>query len=86
MSKYPTKSTPRGIDPAQPNRNFVEMYYANRGDKDGYSEYKYPPIGEMDTWPFRSVPEKKPHSFGGSQKAGKLRVSGTKGAHRIGKR
>jgi hypothetical protein len=82
----PRKSTPKGIDPAQPNRNFVEMCYANKGDGEGYSKEMYPPIGKVDTWPFRPAREKSPARFGGTRNAGKLRVSGRSNAHRIGKR
>jgi len=84
--KYPKRSVPKGIDPAQPNRNFVEMCYANKGDGEGYSKEMYPPVGKVDTWPFRPTREKTPHGFGGSKKAGKLRTSGSGKAHRIGKR
>lgn len=78
----PKESHPQGIDPAYPQKNFVQASYDNHGDKEGYMEYMYPGFG-MDN---KSQP--KSHGYGHSigQRAGKLRLSGAKGAHRIGKR
>lgn len=79
----PRKSHPKGIDPAHPNRNFVKMSYENKGED--YYEYLYPmsmtPGGHAQS-------HKKASNYGHSigQRAGKLRLSGSKGAHRIGKR
>lgn len=81
----PRKSHPKGIDPANPNRNFVEMSYANKGDEEGFREYMY---GDYK-YPFTNTPSPKKASgygHGVGQRAGCLRLSGMKGAHRIGKR
>jgi hypothetical protein len=79
----PKKSTPKGIDPAYPQKNFVKASFENKGETDGYMDYMYPGITERtDTL------SKKPSGYGHSigQRAGKLRYSGKAGAHRIGKR
>lgn len=79
--KHPKKSTPKGIDPAYPQKNFVKASYENKGE---------------DPWPhmYGSFPGsggervRKASGFGHSigQRAGKLRTSGNPNAHRIGKR
>lgn len=83
----PRKSHPKGIDPAYPNRNFVDMTYVNHHDtQDGLMEEKYGPFNQFNN---STAPrERKASHFGHSigQRAGKLRLSGTPGAHRIGKR
>lgn len=72
----PRKSHPKGIDPAYPQKNFVQAAAENHGED--YFQYMYP----------MAPPVKKASHFGHSigQRAGKLRLSGMKGAHRIGKR
>lgn len=84
----PRKSHPKHIDQAYPQVNFVEACYENKNDKEGFSEYMYPRgifskgiYSPPDTTP-------KAHGYGHSigQRAGKLRLSGKAGAHRIGKR
>lgn len=86
----PKKSTPKGIDPANPQKNFVKAYYDNRGDREGFDEYMYGPSGTWDKKGNYIAPDtsKKSSGYGHSigQRAGKLRLSGAKGAHRIGKR
>lgn len=76
----PRKSHPKGIDPAYPQKNFVEACYDNHNEsREGYFEYMYGGA---------QVPTKKASHYGHSigQRAGKLRLSGMAGAHRIGKR
>lgn len=77
------KSTPRGIDPAYPNKNFVKTTFENKGDMDGFNEYMYGSYTQND-----SALKKKASGYGHSigQRAGKLRLSGKAGAHRVGKR
>lgn len=79
----PRKSTPKGIDPAYPNKNFVKASFENKDDMDGYYKYMYGDYTQND-----SVLKKKASGYGHSigQRAGKLRLSGAAGAHRIGKR
>lgn len=79
----PKKSTPKGIDPAYPNKNFVKASYENKGDMEGFSKYMYGDYTQND-----STLKKKASGYGHSigQRAGKLRLSGSKGAHRLGKR
>lgn len=79
----PRKSHPKGIDPAYPQKNFVEAYYDNHGIKDKYYEYMYPGFGP-DNKPMPNKSSGYRHSIG--QRAGKLRLSGMPGAHRIGAR
>lgn len=76
----PRKSHPKGIDPAYPQKNFVQAAAENHGED--YYESLYPMYGSA------AAPVKKASHFGHSigQRAGKLRLSGMKGAHRIGKR
>lgn len=76
------KSHPQGIDPAYPQKNFVQASYDNHNDKKSYMEYMYPFYGMDD------AKQPKSHGYGHSigQRAGKLRLSGMPGAHRIGKR
>jgi hypothetical protein len=90
LNKAPTpkprsKFTPKGIDPAYPNRNFVKMSYTNRGDDQGFWDYMYSP-----SYPGTDAnkPGKKSSGWGHGigQRAGKLRLSGNKSAHRLGKR
>lgn len=83
MAKYPAKSIPKGIDPAYPNKNFVKASFENKGDMDGFYEYMYGSYKQND-----STLKKKAFGFGHGigQRAGKLRLSGKTGAHRIGKR
>jgi hypothetical protein len=82
------KSTPKGIDPAYPQKNFVKTYYENRGDMDGFYDYMYGGgaglYGEGGSGTTRK--KSNVHGHGIGQRAGKLRLSGTPGAHRIGKR
>ena len=84
MSKYPKKSTPKGINFAAPNKNFVETWYDNHNESRAeYYDYLY--SGTLDP---NNQHSRKASHFGHSigQRAGKLRLSGTPGAHRIGKR
>lgn len=81
----PKKSHPHHIDMANPQVNFVEASYINHRDKDGFFEYMYPSdsySGKFDP------PAKKASGFGHGigQRAGKLRLSGSSNAHRIGQR
>ena len=79
------KSRPKGIDPAYPQKNFVEACYDNHNeDRSDYFEFMYGP----SSYPQPIGRDRKSSSYGHSigQRAGKLRLSGTKGAHRIGKR
>lgn len=79
----PRKSHPKGIDPAYPNRSFVKMSYENKGED--YYEHLYPSYSGFGG---HAQSQKKASHFGHSigQRAGKLRLSGAKGAHRLGKR
>ena len=81
----PRKSHPKGIDPAYPQKNFVEAYYENHDIDRGFLEYMYPWSGPGGT---KEISPNKSSGYGHSigQRAGKLRLSGVKGAHRIGKR
>lgn len=82
--KPKSKFKPKGIDPAYPNRNFVKMSYENKGEN--YYEHLYPmhSMGQSPSVRENRKPSHYGHSIG--QRAGKLRLSGTAGAHRIGKR
>jgi len=84
----PRKSVPKGIDPAYPNKNFVKTYYENRGDMDGFYEYMYGSPASVNGPGGQGNIRKNSnaHSHGIGQRAGKLRLSGNKSAHRIGKR
>lgn len=88
----PKKSYPRHIDPANPQTNFVEATYLNHGDKEGFHEYMYGPSGTFKNGKYTPPPSpgqhRPAHHYGHSigQRAGKLRLSGVSGAHRIGKR
>lgn len=86
MPKAPFHSHPKGIDPAYPNRNFVKMSYTNKGDDSGFFDYMYG--GSSYPGTFSDAPGKKASGYGHSigQRAGKLRLSGKAGAHRLGKR
>ena len=75
------KSTPKGIDPGYPQKNFVKAYYENRGDTGEFSEYMYGGYGQGNI-----RKKSNAHGYGVGQRAGKLRYSGMPGAHRIGKR
>jgi hypothetical protein len=79
----PRKSTPKGIDPAYPNKNFVKTSYENKGNMEGFSEYMYGSYNQDDF-----ILKKRASGYGHSigQRAGKLRLSGKAGAHRVGKR
>ncbi len=87
----PRKSTPKGIDPAWPNRNFVNMSFENKNDMDGFYRYMYDDTRGFGTGLGGEKPKEGPsksnvHGHGIGQRAGKLRLSGNKNAHRIGKR
>lgn len=84
MPKAPFKSHPKGIDPAYPNRNFVKMSYDNKGDDRGFFEYMYG--GGYPGTDAALGKKASGYGHGIGQRAGKLRLSGRKGAHRIGKR
>ena len=73
-----TKSTPKGIDPAYPNKNFVKTYYENRGDMDGYYEYMYPRSASIygDGGQGNVRKKSNAHGHGVGQRAGKLRLKG----------
>lgn len=82
----PRKSHPKGIDPAYPQKNFVDAAYDNHNEtREGYYEHVY---GTHEYPRSTKTRETKASHFGHSigQRAGKLRLSGMKGAHRIGKR
>lgn len=91
------KSYPKPVDIAYPQENFVEAYEFNRKTSvrspvEGY-EYRAH-MREDDNYYKESKPKEHrlvigaPHGYGHSigQRAGKLRLSGKSGAHRIGKR
>lgn len=85
----PRKSTPKGIDPAYPNKNFVKTSYENKDDMKGWYKYMYGDggaglYGDGGHGTTRKTSHAHGHSIG--QRAGKLRMSGMKGAHRIGRR
>ena len=82
--KYPPKkSTPTGIDPAYPNKNFVKSCYENKNDMEGYHKYMWGDM-EMSMYGENKPPQRKASGYGHSigQRAGKLRTSGK--GHRIG--
>lgn len=85
-----SKYVPTGIDPANPQKNFVEATFKNKGDDRGFSDYMY---GRYDDKQGIFVNNdnrnnKKASGYGHSvaNRSGKLRLSGSSGAHRIGKR
>ncbi len=82
------KSTPKGIDPAYPNRNFVKTCYVNHDDMSGFYDYMYgTPEGNFGVGGQGTTRKKSNvHGYGVGQRAGKLRYSGASNAHRIGKR
>lgn len=90
------KSHPQPINPAYPQENFAEAFEFSKKpsvrspvDKWSYDEHM-----KEDSYYKKSRPKEhrlvigSPHGYGHSigQRAGKLRLSGMKGAHRIGKR
>lgn len=79
----PRKSHPKGIDPANPQKNFVETTFTNKGDTSGFQEYMWGNYHNPCCPPAKKA---SGFSHGVGQRAGKLRLSGVKGAHRIGKR
>ena len=82
----PKKSHPYKIDMAYPQKNFVEAGAVNHGES--YADAIYGPAVPMCQDP-PPAHYRKPHNTHGhsiGQRAGKLRLSGMKGAHRIGKR
>lgn len=82
----PRKSHPKGIDPANPQKNFVKASYENKNDMDGWYEYMY---GGSSLCGDNNTPPRRTHNVHGhaiGQRAGKLRYSGNPKAHRIGKR
>lgn len=85
-----SKYKPKGIDPAYPNKNFVKAHYENKGDSQGFSDHLYGPINGPFASPYsrNENPTRKASGYGHSvgQRAGKLRLSGSPKAHRIGKR
>lgn len=77
----------RNFDPANPQVNFVKATFENKGDRDGFYKYMYGdyscgPMGEG----YNVRKKASGFSHGVGQRAGKLRLSGSKGAHRLGKR
>lgn len=83
--KMPAKSHPKGIDPAYPQKNFVKASFENKNNMQGWYDYMYGgPFNPDGSDP----PKKKASGFGHGvgQRAGKLRLSGKAGAHRIGKK
>jgi hypothetical protein len=87
------KFSPKGIEIAYPNRNFVRTAIVNRGGSqaDVYEEMYGWGMGVANSMPGtdsanagRRTPSGYGHSIG--QRAGKLRLSGNSKAHRIGKR
>jgi len=82
----PRKSVPKGIDPAYPNENFVKSSFINKGQTDDYYEYLWNSPGNYGRIPVSEKAKSSGYGHSIGQRAGKLRLSGTKGAHRIGKR
>lgn len=84
----PKKSHPKGIDPANPNKNFVKACYENHNDREEFFDYMYGsftnPMFPNDYGERTRKASGYGHSIG--QRAGKLRTSGASNAHRIGKR
>jgi len=79
------KSHPKPIDIANPQENFVKACYENHNDTEGFYDYMYPRMSINGETPAKTKAHNTHgHSIG--QRAGKLRLSGTAGAHRIGKR
>lgn len=78
----PRKSHPKGINPAYPQKNFVQASFENKGEKDKFFDELY------GSYPLAGPSPSKTSHFGHSigQRAGKLRLSGNPRAHRIGKR
>lgn len=92
----PKKSYPKPIAVAYPQENFVEAYEFNRkpsvrsplnGTWEGRDMENNDYMKESKPKEYR-LATGAPHTYGHSvgQRAGKLRLSGAKGAHRIGKR
>lgn len=84
-----SKYKPKGIDPAYPNKNFVKAHYENKGDPSKFYDHLYGPPGDfMSPYSRNAEPTRKASGYGHSvgQRAGKLRLSGSPKAHRIGKR
>jgi len=79
------KSHPHKIDMANPQMNFVEACAVNHGENK--YDALYGPVAQFPEEP-KPAHYRKSSTFGHSigQRAGKLRLSGTPGAHRIGKR
>jgi len=78
------KSTPKGIDFANPQKNFVKASFDNKDDPSGFWDYMYGSPVSSGSEPRSRKASGYGHNIG--QRAGKLRLSGTAGAHRIGKR
>lgn len=84
----PRKSHPKGIDPAFPQKNFVEATFINKDENDKFRDYMYGSynvnLNKFMTDDDRNGKKASGfgHAIGG--RAGKLRLSGMKGAHRIG--
>lgn len=78
------KSHPKGIDPAYPQKNFVVASAENHGEDKFEALYG----GTHNPWTQNTEINRKASNYGHSigQRAGKLRLSGMAGAHRIGKR
>lgn len=79
----PKKSHPHHIDMAKPQVNFVEACAINHGEN--FFDYMYGNAGV----PYGSgppAPKSSGYGHGIGQRAGKLRLSGSPGAHRIGAR
>jgi hypothetical protein len=79
-----SKFRPKGIDPANPQMNFVKKHYDNKGDPDGFYEYMY---GSVFAGDGTDEVRKKPSGYRANfhKRDGKLRLSGAKNAHRLGK-
>lgn len=84
MAKY----SPPPLDPANPQRNFVKATYENKGDLSGFYDYMYGSPGPCcaNGEGYKISRKASGYSHGVGQRSGKLRLSGSKGAHRIGKR
>lgn len=84
------KYVPKGIDPAFPQKNFVQATFINRGkgDHEGWLKAKYgfgDGVGYGPAMHGYKV-KNEPHGYGHKAKRGKLRLSGNSRAHRIGSR
>lgn len=90
------KSYPKEVNITYPQENFVEAYEFNKKPSVRSPGNKWDTEDAMreDSYMKESRPKEyrlirgMPHGYGHSvgQRAGKLRLSGAKGAHRIGKR